>query len=161
MGLARIRVGVKSHPHSVQSSPAPLARGQGWGQSLPPCQFSTIKHLKNHVGFDVCFYCILQLKQDIITRTSLRTLLERHQMCETLLKNEPLELFCFASRWIFRVFSLQDFWWTHYSFQAGQSLGDRCYSLSPTAPLLVLRPTLSPGRPITEWSVLQPFPNNV
>ena len=55
VGLARIRVGVKGHPHSVQSSPAPLAKGQEWGKSSPPCQFSTIKHLKNHVGFDVCF----------------------------------------------------------------------------------------------------------
>ena len=81
-------------------------------------------------------------------------------MCEKLLQNESLELFCFASRWNFWSFSLQDFWWTHYSFQAGQSLGDRCYSLSRTAPLLVLRPTLSPGRSITEWSMLQPFPNN-
>ena len=77
-----------------------------------------------------------------------------------------------ALKWIFRAFlfcfkmKFLEFFFARLlmdplQFPGGPiTLGDRCYSLSRTAPLLVLRPTLSPGRSITEWSMLQPFPNN-
>ena len=63
--------------------------------------------------------------------------------------------------WTFYSLPETLFWWTHYSFQVGQSLGDWCYNLSSTAPFLAFRSTLSPDGPITGWSVLQSFSDNI
>ena len=63
--------------------------------------------------------------------------------------------------WTFHSLPEILFWWTHYSFQVGQSLGDWCYNLSSTAPFLAFRSTLSPDGPITGWSVLQSFSVNI
>ena len=41
--------------------------------------------------------------------------------------------------WTFHSLPEILFWWTHYSFQVGQSLGDWCYNLSLTAPFLAFR----------------------
>ena len=63
--------------------------------------------------------------------------------------------------WTFHSLPEILFWWTHYSFQVGQSLGDWCYNLSLTAPFLAFRSSLSPDGPITGWSVLQSFSDNI
>ena len=42
--------------------------------------------------------------------------------------------------WTFHSLPEIFYWWTHYSFQVGQPLGDWCYNLSSTAPFWLLDP---------------------